>query len=62
MIKHYWVSSKFATAYVEVADNKIIDTAPIFKKFIDQDFNNLINWLRSRAQDPSEVIYEEIKN
>lgn len=43
----YWVSCKWATGYVSVNDKmEILNTAPVWKRFIGQPINNLLRWLR----------------
>ena len=44
---YYQVSCSDFTAMVGVRTGKIVEAAPILKKFIDQDYNNLINFLKS---------------
>ena len=56
-IKAYWISTSWATAYVEVDDREIItSTAPVWKKFIGQPVSNLINWLSSKDKPELETI------
>lgn len=54
----YWVSGTQATGWVKVKDKIVIDTCPIFKKFVGQDFSNLTDWLKDvkwRRLNESEV-------
>ena len=54
-ITKYYLSSIRFTIQVNVdEDNKIVWTAPIASKFINQDFKNLVRW--SKAD-----VVEEIK-
>jgi len=46
MTGEYWISGKQATGWIKVKDKIIIDTIPIFRKFIGQSFFNLANWLK----------------
>ena len=40
----YWIDTGFACAGVVVKDDIIIETAPIFKKFLRQPIKNLLSW------------------
>jgi hypothetical protein len=41
----YWVSSRKATFWVGIdSSEKIVDTAPIARKFIGQPFKNLLRY------------------
>lgn len=45
----YWVSNEKFTCQVNTDDsNKIIETAPILKKFMNQPIENLFKWLMYR--------------
>lgn len=42
----YWVSCNKFTILVETEDRVIIKAAPIARKFIGQNLNNLFNWFK----------------
>lgn len=47
----YWVSTTKITCGVKVGeDGFIVETAPIFKKFIGRPFRNLIRWLEKNFE------------
>lgn len=42
----FWMSSKKMTVFCTIDDKcKIVSCSPIVKKFIGQDFSNLIKWM-----------------
>ena len=41
----WWLSNRRMTVKVVVRDLKIVDAAPIVRKFIGQPFSNLVNWM-----------------
>lgn len=45
MIKDYWISCNRMTGLVKVEDNIIISGAPVFRKFMGQNFDNLKKWI-----------------
>lgn len=47
----YWVSASWATARVDVENDWIVDTAPIFERFIGQRFVNLLTWLQRNSKE-----------
>lgn len=46
-IKTYWLSTSKVTGLVEVINESISKTPPIWKRFIGQHIWNLIRWLKS---------------
>lgn len=48
-MKCYWLSSKKMTVLVEVQDGRIIQAAPVVRKFIGQPVQNLIRWMRKQG-------------
>jgi len=49
MKKLYGIDCKFACCSIITDENDIIiKTAPIFKKFLNQDIKNLIKWLKNK--------------
>lgn len=48
MIMTYWVSSSIGTCFVEVNNNLIINTCPLWNRFKGQPFINLLNWLSNK--------------
>ena len=42
----YWVSCKRFTGQVNVDDDIITFTPPVWRKFVGQPFVHLLNWLR----------------
>ena len=48
MKEHYWVSTSFATAQVTIENGAIIDTAPVWRKFIGTNFNKFLEWLEQK--------------
>lgn len=47
--RDWWVSSDRMTFVVTTVDNKIIDSAPIGKKFIGQRLVNLLKWMKKQG-------------
>lgn len=45
----WWVSSRRMTFDVEVTDGRIVDAAPIARKFIQQSFSNLLRWMERQG-------------
>lgn len=49
-MRHWWFSTKFATGYVcSNENNVIIETCPIWRRFMGQHIKNLADWLRSKG-------------
>ena len=49
----YSVESAIFVVFVETdRNNKIIDTAPITRKFLGQDLSKLIDWLAAKKANP----------
>lgn len=42
--KIYWIDTGFACAGVIVDDDIIVETAPIFRRFLKQPIINLLSW------------------
>lgn len=42
----FWVSSKRGTCWVQTKNDVIVDTASLWRKFIGQDFDALLRWLK----------------
>lgn len=56
---NYWVSCNWVMVLVSVdSNNKIVNCVPIWKKFLGQNFNNLIGWINNKSY----VIYEVLKD
>lgn len=51
MKEDYWVSTSFATARITIENGKIVDSAPIWKRFIGTNFNTFIEWLEQKNGD-----------
>jgi len=50
-MKDLWVSCNWATGFVKIDDKGvIIETAPIFKKFIGQSIESLTTWLKKKSK------------
>jgi len=48
-VRHFWFSSKRITIYVGCdARGRVVDTAPVARRFIGQPINHLANWMRSQ--------------
>ena len=45
----WWVSSPVMTIFVATVDGRIIDAAPIVRRFLGQDMGHLITWLERRT-------------
>jgi hypothetical protein len=52
----YWVSSTIGTCFVETKQGVIIDTAPLWGKFIGQPLSNLTRWLSNKGLIVREVV------
>lgn len=53
----YYVSCKKFTCYVETTNEGIIlNTAPILKRFIGQNLDNLLSWCKSFGERRIEVL------
>jgi len=63
-IRRWWVSVPFATVQVntisEGGQDRIVEIAPIFHKFINQPMSKLISWLKSKCGNDA-VWMEELK-
>lgn len=49
MICHHQLSNEKFTVFVTERNGKIIDAAPLVRKFIGQPLQNLINWMNGIA-------------
>ena len=52
----WWVSCRRFTAKAVVIDGRIVDAAPILRKFIGQPITNLLDWARSLGDYRAEII------
>jgi len=43
-----WISTPSFTCVVWVSDGKIVDAAPILRKFIGQGIDNLYKWITNK--------------
>lgn len=43
-----WVSCSAMTCWVKVFDGRIVDAAPILRRFIGQPQENLLRWLKGK--------------
>ena len=50
-----WISCNYATCFVETKNGIIIDTAPIWKKFIGQSIENLYKHLKNKNMQQVEI-------
>lgn len=62
----WWASCNKFTVFVEVDENKrIVDTAPVVRRFIGQSFDNLLRWFAGfgglRYEEIGEGINESTK-
>ncbi len=45
----FWFSTFRMTVWVRVRDGRVVDCAPVVRKFIGQPAKNLVNWLRQHG-------------
>lgn len=47
-ITKYWLSCENFTIMLKLSDGKIIESAPIIRRFHGQPLMNLLNWVKNR--------------
>jgi len=50
MKEYYWVSTSFATSMITIEEGIIIDSAPVWREFIETNFNKFLEWLEQKGE------------